>query len=369
MKIKMRTAVIAASVCVIAAIIITFLGGRDRIIDKADELKGIIALTLVKFSITDEDLVRESVEERQLKKRRYTYIFRHYKVPQDIPFKNLGTALEKSLKTSRFRIVKSDYYFTEKEEAALFEIQFKRYTIFSLRVDKARSKPAAPAKKRFQRPKVAIVLDDFGYNRRNVEAILGIGVPVTFSILPNQPYSSAIANEVNARGYEVILHLPLEPVEDHISLEPGTITTDMPEEKIAALFYAAIESVPHVSGVSNHMGSKVIQDEATMTAILTLFNEKGLFFLDSLVTNKSVAETIAREHGVPFAERSVFLDNELDEAYIRGQLYELRDIAFRNGMAIGIGHDRKETARVLNDVLPEFAEEGIRFVRVSELVD
>ena len=69
-------------------VILGFAYIRDinRVIDRTSTLTGLLNRTLVKFSISDDDLVRESTEERRLGKKQYVYVYRQYKVPQDIPY-------------------------------------------------------------------------------------------------------------------------------------------------------------------------------------------------------------------------------------------------------------------------------------------
>ena len=82
--------------------------------------------------------------------------------------------------------------------------------------------------------KVAIVIDDWGYNLNNLNFLKEINVPVTISILPNLKYSSKIAEIARKKGKELILHFPLEPERAGrmIRLEERTILTDTLQEEI-----------------------------------------------------------------------------------------------------------------------------------------
>jgi polysaccharide deacetylase 2 family uncharacterized protein YibQ len=213
---------------------------------------------------------------------------------------------------------------------------------------------------------IAIVIDDFGYNLNNLELLKTIEQPITVSILPGLNYSRVMAENLNALGFEVILHLPLEPKERY-RLEKDTILTGMDEETAKAIASRAIESIPFVKGASNHMGSKATEDEKTMGVIFKELKKRRLYFLDSLVTGKSVGRNLARKIGIAFAQRDIFLDNERDAGYIKQQFNKLKARAKRLGQAIGIGHDRRLTIEVLKEVIPEFKKQGFKFVYVSEL--
>ncbi len=218
------------------------------------------------------------------------------------------------------------------------------------------------------RPRVAIIFDDAGYSMRAAREVMELGRPVTISVLPDLPYSTPIAQEAPARGIQVILHLPVEPENPTVALGPGGIHVDMSDEEIARTVAADLATVPTAVGANNHMGSRGTADPRVMRAVISVIKARRLFFVDSLTSPRSVASRVAREQGVPTAVRAVFLDNQDEEGYVRGQLLALIKIAQARGQAIAIGHVGKVTARVLREMLPEFDEAGIRFVLVSLLV-
>jgi len=232
----------------------------------------------------------------------------------------------------------------------------------------ARKRKFTGAQKKYVNPKVAIVVDDFGYNVNNVDRLFAIKRTVTFSILPNLPYSKRIAEAASSKGYQAILHLPLESHDKAAPAEIGTIKTDMSEKEILALLEKDIASVPGLSGVSNHQGSKATEDKRCMSIILSDLKKMSLYFFDSLVTDKSICRQAAADIGVPYAKRDIFLDNENNPEYIEKRMLSLKRAAFKYGSIIAVCHDRKNTITVLNKMMPELASEGIQFVNLSEMV-
>ncbi|MBN3038045.1 MAG: divergent polysaccharide deacetylase family protein [Candidatus Omnitrophica bacterium] len=222
------------------------------------------------------------------------------------------------------------------------------------------------------RARVAIVIDDWGYNLNCVKTLRQIDVPVTISILPNLLYSAKIANIAKNLGQEIILHLPLEPEKggrDYIGLEEDTLTCDMDRERVIEVLDKALDDAPSAKGVSNHMGSLATKDERLMAIIFTELKKRDLFFLDNLVTSESICRRVAREKGIRCSARDVFLDNEDDEEYIRGQFKRLCQVALAGGAAIGIGHARPATMKVLKEEIPLMYEQGIKLIFVSELME
>jgi uncharacterized protein len=235
-------------------------------------------------------------------------------------------------------------------------------------VSKAPAVIPGPVSARPGHPRVAIIFDDAGYGLRAAREVEAIGRPVTISVLPHLPYSSLIAEEAPTRGVQVILHLPMEPDNGAIQVGEGGITVAMSDEEIERAISADFATVPYAVGANNHMGSLATSDPRVMRAVLQEMKRRRLFFVDSVTTPHSVAVQVAHQVGVPTAARAVFLDNQDEEGYVRGQFRALIAQAQARGQAIAIGHVGRVTAKVLVSLLPEFDEAGIQFVRVSDLV-
>ncbi|MCX5710209.1 MAG: divergent polysaccharide deacetylase family protein [Candidatus Omnitrophica bacterium] len=214
--------------------------------------------------------------------------------------------------------------------------------------------------------RIAIVLDDWGYNTINLGAVKQIKEPLTASVLPNLKYSQTVARQLHESGFEIILHLPMQPKEKW-GLEKNTISVSMNEAAVKKIVEHDLDDLVFADGVSNHMGSMATEDPKTMEAVFKVLRNRKVFFLDSFVTSRSVCPVLARKMGVPFAKRDVFLDNKNDPDYIRQQLNQLKYKARKYGFAIGIGHDRKVTLAVLKELMPRLEKEGYKFVFVSEL--
>lgn len=215
--------------------------------------------------------------------------------------------------------------------------------------------------------RIAIVIDDWGYNLNNLYIIDRIPYPITVSVLPNLNYSREVARELHARGIEVILHLPMEPYEKD-RLEKNTIMTSFNEATIKNIIDEDLSNIAYAKGVSNHMGSRATADLRTMEIVFKELKARDLYFLDSLVSSKSICFGLAKKIGLGFAKRDVFLDNTEDPNYIKGQIAKLKLRAKNRGWALGIGHDCKITLETLKKVMPQIEKEGYKFVFVSEII-
>lgn len=228
--------------------------------------------------------------------------------------------------------------------------------------------PSTEPPKKEGRPKIAIIIDDIGNSRKNDDAVLSIDAPLTLSVLPLLPGSEKIAEKAASNGKEVMLHLPMEP-HDYPQANPGkgALFTNMDDIAIITQLYEDIKSVPGIKGVNNHMGSKFTEDGERMRIVLKQLKEKDLFFIDSKTSPRSRSDKTAREMGIKAAARDIFLDNEQNEGYIAGQIEDLKKIARRRGLAIGIGHPYPETIAALEKAIPKIKKD-FDIVSASELV-
>ena len=213
---------------------------------------------------------------------------------------------------------------------------------------------------------IAIVIDDWGYHLNNLEIIGQIKQPLTCAVLPGLKNTQLVAQKLHKLGFEVILHLPMQPKEKY-KLEKDTITIDMGQEQIRSILKRDLASVIFAKGVSNHMGSRITENLNSSTMVMLEIKKRNLYFLDSFVTAKSICALLARKMSLRFAKRDVFLDNRDDPEYIRRQINALKNFARVRGRAIGIGHDRRNTLLILKEMLPQLQKEGYKFVFVSEM--
>jgi polysaccharide deacetylase 2 family uncharacterized protein YibQ len=225
--------------------------------------------------------------------------------------------------------------------------------------------PALPAE---GTPRLAIILDDGGYGGIITDEILGLDPALTLAILPNTPFVSETAEQALEKGFEVMLHMPMQTHSKTVKPFPGQLNVSMEAEKIRELTRNAIAQVPGIKGVNNHTGSVFTANAEKLTPFLEVLKEKDLFFVDSRTIAATVAMDAAADAGVPAVERDVFLDNSSNPEEIRARLDELADRAKKQGMAVGIGHFRRNTAAVLAEAIPDLKQKGLKLVHVSELI-
>jgi polysaccharide deacetylase 2 family uncharacterized protein YibQ len=192
---------------------------------------------------------------------------------------------------------------------------------------------------------------------------------MTISVIPSLPHSQHAAKLAHKLGKEVLLHLPMEAVEP-VKSDVEMVRTGMNDRDIRDLVERYAGEIPYVSGVNNHMGSLATQDERVMKAVLSVLKRRGLFFLDSLTSGKSVAYNTAKSMGVGSARNDLFLDAETeDPGVIEKRLERLLSIARRNGSAVCIGHPKRWTLKALERSAALIEQSGVELVFVSEVID
>ncbi|MGA2518003.1 MAG: divergent polysaccharide deacetylase family protein [Thermodesulfobacteriota bacterium] len=220
------------------------------------------------------------------------------------------------------------------------------------------------------RPKIAIVIDDLGGENKISQELLRWDLPVTFSILPFTRYSKTLAGEAHRKGKEIILHLPMEP-RGYPQVRPGegVLLEEMDETNLLRQLSKDIEAVPYIKGVSNHMGSRLMEDREKIKIVLSELKRRGLFFLDSRTTPQSIGLQVAQSVGLKATERSIFIDNSPAEEDIKQQLDRLIQLSLSKGKAIGIGHPHAATIKSLKEMIPKMKEMGIELVPLSGVLE
>ncbi len=290
-------------------------------------------------------------------------------------YASIETALDKALKAESVRVVGKKRTKAAERTEVLWSLRRPPKQDASIAFLLPAEPPVVaaaggPAAKKGPRGQVALIMDDMGNSLETLDALLALGRPVTVSILPYSAQAAETARIAHERGLEVLLHLPLESVNNHedMAQTEGLIMAAMTEPAIVAAFEASYDRVPFAAGTNNHMGSRFTAERDLMRAILRPIKERGLFFVDSRTTAKTVALDEARAMGILATQRDVFLDADEDRGRIRGRLIELFQKDRKKGWAVGICHPFPETLEALRTSFGLVDAYDLEAVPVSKLV-
>ena len=218
-------------------------------------------------------------------------------------------------------------------------------------------------------PRLAVIIDDLGYEFAAGQRVVNLPGPVACAILPSTPSAKRLAEAARANGKEILLHLPLQAQESSGPVEPGGLLLDMSRSQFAETFASDIEAVPFAVGVNSHRGSMLTRHPGHMSWLMEEIAARGnLFFVDSYTTAESVALQLAQEAGIPSTRRDVFLDPDRSPATLVREFARLKKLARESGFAVGIGHPYPATLDFLEQELPGLSDEGYELISISHMV-
>jgi polysaccharide deacetylase 2 family uncharacterized protein YibQ len=218
-----------------------------------------------------------------------------------------------------------------------------------------------------ERPSIALIIDDIGYNGPLGEQAIALPGAVTFAVLPHTPHGKELAELAHQQGKEIMLHAPMSNLAN-MPLGPGALTAELSKEVFVATLNDDIDAIPYLQGVNNHMGSALTEMAVPMQWVMEVLKTRNLYFVDSYTTAKSVAGKTAKEQLIPTLTRNVFLDNVQSHEDIDREFKKLLKLAREKGVAVGIGHPYKETLAYLEQALPLLEEQGIELITASQMI-
>lgn len=255
------------------------------------------------------------------------------------------------------------------EEAAELNLSDKKTVPTRKNESKSTAVEKSANTKKSYRAKIAVVLDDAGYNYQSADIFYNSQLPLTFALIPDLPNSYEHYEKICAAGMNLILHVPMEPEKGADFVEKQAILVSMSRKEITDKLELFFGHYPKAAGMNNHMGSRAVKDSQVMDAVLDFAKKRKIFWLDSKTTPASVSNIIAKGKKLTYFERDVFLDNENTEEYAEKAILQLIKIAKKRGYGIGIGHVQSDK---LYPVLKKYREKQdeleIEFVPLIDLI-
>ncbi|WP_018247982.1 divergent polysaccharide deacetylase family protein [Orenia marismortui] len=327
---------------------------------------------LKEFNLDKEILISESSQkDKEVQREDYKFTWRYNYRKLEVPLFDTNIRLLSSLKDElinkldqNFPIVKADWSQDESEQRLVIDIAFKAQSnsaeFKTHHLEFIQPEPKA---------KLAIVIDDWGFNRQGTEEMLSIERPLTMAVLPFRPYSDKDARLIRESDHELILHQPLEPTNPEVDPGKGAIYSKMDSKQIKEVFEKNLDSLVEVVGANHHMGSKASADSHVMKAIIEVLKKRDLFYLDSSTSQKSVGFETAKEYGVPTTLNYLFIDNIDKKEEVKKMILRLAKIALEKKELVIIGHVRSNTALAIQELIPTIEDMGVKMVYVSDLLE
>jgi polysaccharide deacetylase 2 family uncharacterized protein YibQ len=160
-------------------------------------------------------------------------------------------------------------------------------------------------------PRLALVLFGFGGDLEGARNVFDLPVPFAVALAPDTKTSSAMLRAAHESGREVVLHIPLEPVNyPQLNPGPGTLLVTMKPDRATGNLRRWLDQAGPVVGVANHMGSLATQDMTLMGAIYRELKRRHLPFIHVQPAAGAVCRSLAAESGVVYDEPAAVLDTE-----------------------------------------------------------
>ena len=227
-------------------------------------------------------------------------------------------------------------------------------------------------KKPQPRARVSIVIDDMGHMSRGFKVYREMGHPLTMAFLPFYDTTAMQSELAHREGFEIMLHMPMQPNHRRYFRSPLVIETDLDPQEVRSRVRKSLLAVPLAEGFNNHQGSKATKDLDLMRIVMDEVSQhRKLYFIDSITTGSSKAYQAATEAGFSATKRnSDFLDNIKTHKAVTTKLEELINLSLRSkGVRLAIIHESKISAKAVKQVLPKLESLNIEVVSPSDFIE
>lgn len=205
-----------------------------------------------------------------------------------------------------------------------------------------------------QKPKLVIIMDDI-QNFAQYKALRNVKLPITPSLFPKTPYSPDTP-KIAASAKEYMIHLPLEALNFYQKeLEP--LAVGISRDSLLAYMRALKADFPNLTYLNNHTGSKFTASYEDMQNLLSVLDELGLRFIDSVTNTDIVSPKIAKEQGRLIMQRDIFLDTIAQSDHTDRQIDIAIEKAREKGYAIAICHPFPSTLQSLQNARDKLLQE------------
>jgi len=217
--------------------------------------------------------------------------------------------------------------------------------------------------------RIAVVVGGLGVDKESTaSAIAQLPAEVTLAFAPYDRNMTADADAAHAGGHELLLQIPLEPL-NYPSIDPGqnTLTIDASEDQNRGRLRWLLGRMAGYVGVMNYLGARFTADQQAMEPVLRELASRGLLYLDDGSSPRSATEVAAGR--APFLRADVVLDADLTEDAVSAQLDNLVSIAKARGFAIATATAFPLTVKAIAAFAAVAAGKGIVLVPVTALLN
>jgi uncharacterized protein len=231
---------------------------------------------------------------------------------------------------------------------------------------------ARPFDRSDRRPRIAVLVTGLGLSGAATEAAINdLPGGVTLGFNPYAPQINDWIERARAAGHEVLLSLAMEP-SDYPRVDPGphTLLVSLNRQQNLERLQWVLSRVTGYVGVVTSAGSRFTTSQGDLLPVLDEIKRRGLMFVDSRATDRSVAGSLAKSIGLPRAVSDVALDQQqVSRDAIDQRLQQLEAQARQSGTALGLGEVYPVTIERLALWIPGLERKGVALAPVSAVAD
>ncbi len=222
-----------------------------------------------------------------------------------------------------------------------------------------------------RRPRVAVIISELGLSSAATTAAIQ-QTPADVS-LAFSPYADNLEHWIGlarAAGHEVLLNLPMEPI-NFPANDPGprALLSNLSAQQNLERLDWVLGRINGYVGVTNHMGSRFTTMPDALKPVLTAINERGLMFVDSRASARSIAAKVATDIGLPRAINDRQIDQEASRLAIDNRLAEIERIAREGGSAVAMAQPYPVTLERVNAWLATLEVKGLVLVPITAVAN
>ncbi len=222
-----------------------------------------------------------------------------------------------------------------------------------------------------RKPRIALIISNLGLSETYTKAALEL-LPedITLSFSHVAPKLKTWVREARQKGHEILLDIPMEPI-GFPKNDPGraTLLTSSNEvENLNRLEHIMKQAGGYV-GLLGTLGTKFMLHSETFLPVLKSIKQRGLIYVDSRSTSRSLGPELASSIQLPKAFNNVFVDREPSQEKIKNKLAELERIALKRRFAVGIAQPFPITIEILSQWTERLKTKQIALAPITAIVD
>ena len=220
-----------------------------------------------------------------------------------------------------------------------------------------------------RRPRIGIVVTGLGLSDAATEtAIQGLPGGVTLAFAPYSSKLDEWMQLARSAGHEVLLNVPMEPL-SYPAYDPGpqTLLTSLNTQgNLDRLLWSLSRGSGYV-GVMDFFGSRFTASRKHMEPVLRELKRRGLLYLDSGASPRTVTLGLSAKVLLPAAVSSIVLDERASRKNLDRKFGELERRAASEGRAIGVASPYPVTLERIADWARQLRARGFAIAPISAL--